>query len=77
MQNPEYIPVGDDGGQRNHAAAERFAQQVDVGHDAEVVARECASGPCQTRLDLVGDHQHVVLGAQRADARQEVVEAER
>ena len=42
------------------AAAERLAEQVDVGHDALVVAREGLAGAAEAGLDLVGDEQHVV-----------------
>ena len=73
MQHAEDVAIGDHCGQRNHAAAERFAEQVDVGHHAPVVAGERAPGAGQAGLDLVGDHQHVALGAQRAHPRQVVV----
>ena len=54
---------------RHDAAAERLAEQVHVRHDALVLAGEGPARAAQTRLDLVGDEQHVALGAQLAYAR--------
>ena len=44
------------------AAAERLAQQHQVGPHALVVAGEGRAGAAEARLDLVGDQQHAVRG---------------
>ncbi len=58
---------GDDRGDWHDASAEGFAEDEDVGMDAFVLAGECKSGSPETCLDLVGDEQDVVLGADFAD----------
>ncbi len=67
---PSTSRFADDRGDRDDAAAERLAEQVHVGHDALVVARERLAGAAEAGLDLVGDEQHVVRGADLADRRQ-------
>ena len=69
----EHVVVGRDRRDRVETAAQRLAEHVDVGHHALVVAREGAAGPPQTRLDLVGDHEHVVLAADRPHVAQEAL----
>ncbi|MGC0369449.1 hypothetical protein RKD05_001701 [Microbacterium sp. SLBN-111] len=59
----EDVLVRDDGGQGQDATAQRLAEEIDVGHDAFAVARERLAHAAEARLDLVGDEQHVVLGA--------------
>ena len=63
-QDAQYAAVGNHRRQRHHPAAQCLAEQVDVGHDTPVLTRESAPGAREARLDLVGDHQHVVLAAQ-------------
>lgn len=60
-EHPEHVPVGDDGRDRDHAAAQRLAEDVDVRHDLLVLARERLPGPAQPRLDLVRHEQDVPL----------------
>ena len=50
--------------------AECLAEQVDVGNDILVLAGQCAAGPPEPGLDLVGDEQHLVAGAEFADPGQ-------
>ena len=73
MQHPENVAVGHHRGQRHHAAAQRLAEQIDVGHHTPVVAGECPTGTGQAGLDLVGDHENVVgrcrFHAPRVDSR--------
>ncbi len=40
LQHAEHVAVADDRGHRHDAAAERLAEQVEVGHDAHELARE-------------------------------------
>ena len=63
----EDVAVGGDRRDRVEPAAQRLAEDVDVGHDVLVVAGERAAGAGQAGLDLVGDHQHLGAVAQRAD----------
>ena len=72
-EHAEDVLVGDDRGDRDDAAAERLAEDVDVGDDALVVAGEGLAGAAEAGLDLVGGEQHVVLGAEVADAAQVAV----
>ena len=65
--------VGGDRGDGVDAAAERLAHDVDVGDDVLVVAREGLARAGQAGLDLVGDHQHVALGAEGAQVAQEAL----
>ena len=60
-EHAEHVLVADDRGHRHDAAAERLAEQVQVGHDADVVALEGGAGAAEAGLDLVGDEQHVVV----------------
>ena len=69
----EHGVIRGDRRQRHDPAAEGLAEHVDVGHDLLVVAGEGVPGARQTGLDLVGDHEHVPLGAQRPDVPQEAV----
>ena len=62
--------VGHDRRQRHDAAAERLAEQVHIRHDLFTVARERRSDAGETRLDLVGDEEHILLVADLADAPQ-------
>ena len=56
----EHVAVRDDRGEGQDAAAQRLAEQIDVGHDAFAVARERLAHAAEAGLDLVGDEQHVV-----------------
>ena len=67
----EHVVVGRDRRDRVETAAQCLAEHVDVGHHALVVAGEGAAGPSQTRLDLVGDHEHAALAADRPHVAQE------
>ena len=65
-KTPEHVAIGDDGGQRHDPAAERLAEDVDVGDDALVLAGERRAGPSEARLDLVCHQQDAALGAELA-----------
>ena len=52
------------GGDRHDAAAEGLAEQVHVGDHVLVLAGERVAGAAQAGLDLVGDHQDAVRGAE-------------
>ena len=56
----EHVAVRDDRGHGQDAAAQRLAEQIDVGNHAFAVARERLAHPAEAGLDLVGDEQHVV-----------------
>ena len=58
--------IGNDGGDRHDAAAQRLAQQVDVSRHVLVLAGERAAGASEPGLDLVGDEQHPMLAGQLA-----------
>ena len=73
LEHAEHVAVGDDRRDRHDAAAERLAEHVHVGHDALVVAGEGPAGAAEAGLDLVGGEQHVLLGAELADAAQVAV----
>ena len=60
-EHAEHVAVADHGGDGHDAAAERLAEQVQVGHDALAVARERRADAAEAGLDLVGDEQHVAL----------------
>jgi len=49
------------------AATERLRQRDDVGVEAGGHAREPMSRTSESRLDLVGDHEHAVLARQPAE----------
>ena len=57
---------GDEGGDRQHAAAERLAQDDAVGTDALVLECEPGAGAAEARLHLVEDQQHAVRVADAA-----------
>jgi hypothetical protein len=65
------LVVGQDGGHRVDAAAQRFADDEDVGAHAFPVAGEHAARTAQPGLDLVGQQQGMVLPAEALDAAQE------
>ncbi len=69
-QHAEYVAPGDDGRQGHDAAPKRLAETVHVGCDAFVLAGERRSRAAEPGLDLVGDHEHVVRGAQLAHPRE-------
>ncbi len=71
-QHAEHVTVADDGRHGHDAPAEGLAEQVQVGHHADEVAREGRPDPAEARLDLVGDEQHPAFGAELAQPRQEV-----
>ena len=71
-EDAEDVRVADDRRDGDDAAAERLAEQVEVGHDPDEVAGEGRAGAAEARLDLVGDEQHVALGADRPDRRKVV-----
>ena len=64
-EHAEHVGAADDGGHGQHPAAERLAQGDQVGPDAPELGRERGAGAAEPGLDLVGDEEHVVLGAQR------------
>ena len=53
----QHVTVRRDGGDRNHAAAEGLAQNVDVRDGAGQIAGEGCPGPAEAGLNLVGDQQ--------------------
>ena len=57
---------GDHRRHRGLAAAERFRQCRHIRHDARLLKGEEVTGPAHAALDLIGDPQHAVLVAQRA-----------
>ncbi len=61
---PQYLLVGDDGGERHDPPAEGLPEHVHVGLDILVVTRERPARAGEPRLDLVGDHEHPVLVAE-------------
>ncbi len=63
---PEDVAVGHHRGQRNHAAAECLAEQIDIGHHTPMVTGEGVAGAGQAGLDLVGDQQDIAPAAQCA-----------
>ena len=72
-EDTHHLRPGHHCGHRHDPATERLAEDVGVGHDALVVARERPPGPAEARLDLVREHQHVALRAQPANLDQEPV----
>ena len=66
-----HVVVGQHAAHRVHAAGQGLAEDQHVRTHALVVHRQHVPGPGEARLDLVGHHQHVALGAERA-ARREV-----
>src|SRR4029450_5437001 len=62
------LATGDERGYRQHAAAERLAQDQAVGTDALVLEGEPGAGAAQARLHLVEDQQHAVGVADAAQA---------
>ncbi len=62
-QDPEDVRVADDCRHRDDAAAERFAEQVQVGDHPDEVAGERGTGASESRLDLVCDEQHIPFRA--------------
>ena len=62
---------GDKGRHRQHAAAERLAQDDAVGADALVLEREPGAGAAEARLHLVEDQQHAVRVADAAQPGEE------
>src|SRR6516162_7927119 len=58
----------EEGGDRQHAAAERLADHQPVRAHALVLAREPGAGAAETRLDLVEDEQHMMRIAQASYA---------
>ena len=60
----------DEGRDRQHAAAERLAEDEPVGPDVLVLEGEPRAGAAESRLHLVEDQQHVVRVAQAAQARE-------
>ena len=65
-QDLRHVPAGPAGAD-GHAVAEGLGQADHVGPDAGVLEAEPATGAGQAGLDLVGDHQHAPLVAQRSD----------
>eukprot|EP00515_Schizochytrium_aggregatum_P017286 CAMPEP_0202097642 /NCGR_PEP_ID=MMETSP0965-20130614/1310_1 /ASSEMBLY_ACC=CAM_ASM_000507 /TAXON_ID=4773 /ORGANISM="Schizochytrium aggregatum, Strain ATCC28209" /LENGTH=849 /DNA_ID=CAMNT_0048666027 /DNA_START=98 /DNA_END=2648 /DNA_ORIENTATION=+ len=62
------LVVAKHGGHGVHAATEGLAEDDDVRADVLVVHAEHAAGAAEASLDLVCDHEHVVLGAEVAHA---------
>src|SRR6202008_4557742 len=60
-EDAEDVAPGDDRRQGPDPAAERLAEDVDVGDDVLVLARERRAGASEAGLDLVGDQQDVPL----------------
>ena len=69
LQDAEDVGVGEDGRDRVEAAAQRLADQRDVGLDALVLLGEELAGAAEAGLDLVEDQGDAVAGADVADAR--------
>ncbi len=72
-EHAQHVAGGHDGADGHDPAPQRLAQHEHVGLHAFVLARERAAGAAQARLDLVGDQQHPVLGAQLARTAQVAV----
>src|SRR5699024_6476697 len=66
----EHVAVADHCGDGQDAAAKSLSEQVEVRNDTLTVARESLTDPAETRLDLIGDEQHVLLIADLTDPRQ-------
>ena len=60
----------DEGGYRQHAAAQRLAQNDPVRSDALVLEGEPGAGAAKTRLHLVDDQQYAVRIAQAPQPRE-------
>ena len=67
LEHAEDVGVREHGGDRIEAAAERLADQRDVGLDALVLLGEQLPGAAEAGLDLVEDQRDVVVGAELAD----------
>src|SRR5690606_2264501 len=67
------VLVRGDGRDREDAASESLAEDVDVGHDVLVVTGEGPPGAREAGLDLVGDHEDTAGGAQHAELAQVAV----
>src|SRR5215210_4155292 len=67
----EHLSPGNDGAQR-HPAAERFAEQDDVGLDAAVLVRKHLARAGKPDLDLVDREQDAVAIAESPQLRHEV-----
>ena len=64
------VPVGHDRRDRDDAAAEGLAEQVDVGVHVLGLAGERVAGAAEAGLDLVGDHQDAVRVAEPRGPRE-------
>ena len=73
MQHPENVAIGHHRGQRYHAAAQRLAEQIHVGHHVPVVAGKGAAGAGQAGLNFIDDHENVSGRADLAHCRQVVI----
>src|SRR5215213_10192957 len=67
----EHLPPGNDGAQW-HPAAERLAEQDDVGFDAAVLVREHPARTGKSNLDLIDREQDAVAIAEGPQLRHEV-----
>jgi hypothetical protein len=62
----ENVLLGDDTGD-GHSVGETLGKSHEVGDDVGVLDGKVLSGPSETSLDLVGDHQDAVLVADFSD----------
>ena len=67
------VRVGDNGGDWVDATAERLAKRDNVGTNLFVLGRHHVASAAKAGLNLIGDHEHVVLGTQLAHALQVAV----
>jgi hypothetical protein len=65
-EHTEHVDVSGHCRQRDDATTERLSEDVDVRNDALEIASEGGPGAAESRLHLVGDHQHLVLNADPA-----------
>ena len=66
------VGITDHGRHGHDTAAERLAEQIQIRHDARVVALESGSGAPEPGLDLVGDEQHIATRRDRTHSREVV-----
>src|SRR5262249_2999220 len=70
-EDVHHLAARDEGGHRQHAAAQRLAQDDAVRTDAFVLIGEPGAGAAEPGLDLVEDEQHAVRIADPAQAGDE------
>ena len=67
LQNTHDVGGADDGADWNNSATQRFAEDDHVGHDFFVLTLQRRSGATKPGLNLIRNHQHVVLLRQSPD----------